>query len=227
MKRFLLVIALTLSIGQAHAQGIPVFDAQGLAQQLQQVAQLTEQLQTAKQQLDQAQQLYGSLNKLTDINSIGSLLNNPDIRRALPPEFSQYESLLRGNGSGSLGTSANSFLSNNRTGEVQGDDFYAQELRKAQTRNAGQMSAGQAMYDAASKRLDGIESLRARLGSAQDAKESMDLQTRLQVETAFLQTDVLRMQALRMVQQAEAQVETQRGAEEFKRNHQLQRERLQ
>ncbi|EJZ19855.1 type IV secretion system protein, partial [Rhizobium sp. Pop5] len=96
-------------------------------------------------------------------------------------------------------------------------DFYAQELSRIQNQNAGQMSLGQQIYDAATKRIDGIDELREKISSAVDAKDIADLQARLQAETAFLQTDVLRIQGLQMVQQAQVQVDDQRKAEDWRK----------
>ena len=56
--------------------------------------------------------------------------------------------------------------------------------------------------------------MRQRLSSASDAKDVLDLQARLQAEQAFLQTDVLRMQGLRMMQQAQIEVNVQRRQEQ-------------
>jgi len=78
------------------------------------------------------------------------------------------------------------------------------------------MSLGQQIYDAASKRIDGIDQLREKISTAGDAKEIADLQARLQAEQAFLQSDVLRMEGLRMVQQAQTQVDEQRKAEDWR-----------
>ncbi|MBF9235609.1 P-type DNA transfer protein VirB5 [Microvirga alba] len=197
----------------ASAQGIPVFDASAIANQLQQLQSMAQQFETLKQQLDQAQQLYGSLNKLTDISSIGQILNDPAIRQALPQEFSQVENLLKGSGSGSFGGSSSHFQGQNAFYESSANTFYAQELARVNKENAGAQSLGQAMYDAASKRMQGIEALKQRLGTASDAKEAMDLQTRLSAESAFLQTDILRMNALKMVQDAQIQVAEQRSRE--------------
>jgi type IV secretion system protein VirB5 len=79
------------------------------------------------------------------------------------------------------------------------------------------MSLGQQIYDAATKRIDGIDQLRQQISSASDAKDIADLQARIQAESAFLQTDLLRMQGLQMVQQAQAQVEDQRKAEDWRK----------
>lgn len=209
--------ALWISTGGAVGQGIPVIDQTAIAKQLESIAQLKSQLDTLNQQLQQAQQLYSSLNKLTNMADIASVLNDPSIRKALPQDFSAIESLLNGSGTGVFGQSASKFLQDNSTYQTNANDFYAQELSRIQKKNAGQLSLGQQIYDAATKRIDGIDQLRQKISSASTAKEVADLQARLQAESAFLQTDVLRMQGLRMVQQAQVQVDEQRKAEDWRR----------
>ncbi len=209
--------ALLISAGAAHAQGIPVIDQAALAKQLESIAQLKSQLDTLNQQLQQAQQLYGSLNKLTNMADVASVLNDPSIRKALPQDFNAIESLLNGAGSGAFGDSASKFLQSNSTYQTSANDFYAQELSRIQNKNAGQMSLGQQIYDAATKRIDGIDQLRQQISSAGTSKDVADLQARLQAEAAFLQIDVVRMQGLRMVLQAQAQVDDQRKAEDWRR----------
>ncbi|MEP9356821.1 P-type DNA transfer protein VirB5 [Xanthobacter sp. KR7-65] len=209
--------ALWISTGGAVGQGIPVIDQTAIAKQLESIAQLKSQLDTLNQQLQQAQQLYSSLNKLTNMADIAGVLNDPSIRKALPQDFGAIESLFNGLGTGVFGQSASKFLQDNSTYQTNANDFYAQELSRIQKKNAGQLSLGQQIYDAATKRIDGIDQLRQKISSASTAKEVADLQARLQAETAFLQTDVLRMQGLRMVQQAQVQVDEQRKAEDWRR----------
>nr|WP_245433224.1 P-type DNA transfer protein VirB5 [Rhizobium anhuiense] len=206
-----------LPAGTAFAQGIPVIDETAIAKQIESITQLKSQLDTLNQQLQQAQQLYASLNKLTNMADVAGLLNDPSIRKALPQDFNAIEGLLKRSGSGVFATSASKFLEENSTYRTDANDFYAQELARAQNQNAGQMSLGQQIYDAATKRIDGIDQLRQQISGAADAKDIADLQARLQAETAFLQTDVLRMQALQMVQQAQVQVDDQRKAEDWRK----------
>ncbi|MGM4984724.1 P-type DNA transfer protein VirB5 [Rhizobium sp. SG570] len=212
-----MAVALILSTSPADAQGIPVIDQAAIAKQIESIIQLKSQLDALNRQIQQAEQLYGSLNKLTNMADIAGVLNDPSIRKALPEDFSTIERLLKGSGSGALGDAASKFLSNNSTYKTSANDFYAQELSRVQNRNAGQMSLGQQIYDAATKRIDGIDQLRQQISSASDAKDIADLQARLQAETAFLQTDVLRMQGLQMVQQAERQIDEQRKAEDWRK----------
>ncbi len=211
-----LAAAIVLSAGGAAGQGIPVIDQTAILKHIESIAQLKSQLDALHQQIEQAQQLYGSLNKLTDMADVASVLNDPAIRKALPSDFAAIEGLLKGEGIGVFKDSASKFLEGNSTYRTEADDFYAKELARVQNKNAGQMSLGQQIYDAATKRIDGIDQLREKISTASDAKEIADLQARLQAEQAFLQTDVLRMEGLRMVQQAQNQVDEQRKAEDWR-----------
>lgn len=211
-----LAAAIVLSAGGAAGQGIPVIDQTAILKHIESIAQLKSQLDALHQQIEQAQQLYGSLNKLTDMADVASVLNDPAIRKALPSDFAAIEGLLKGDGTGVFKVSASKFLEGNSTYRTDADDFYAKELARVQNKNAGQISLGQQIYDAATKRIDGIDQLREKISTASDAKEIADLQARLQAEQAFLQTDVLRMEGLRMVQQAQNQVDEQRKAEDWR-----------
>lgn len=219
-KKYLLplaFVAFTASGSASLAQGIPVVDKTAILKQIEQISTLTKQLENARQQLGQLQELHGSLNKLTDMGDVAKLLNDPSIRRALPKDFSQLEGLLKGN-AGQYGDSYNRHLEENTIYKTQdANDFYAQELERVRKKNAGQMTVGEQMYQAASKRIDGIDELKDKIGKSKDAKETLDLQARLQAESAYLQTDVLRMQALQTVQQAQVQVEEQRAAEQHRK----------
>ncbi|MBZ7925765.1 P-type DNA transfer protein VirB5 [Ensifer adhaerens] len=209
--------ALILSDGTAAGQGIPVIDRTAIAKHLESIAQLKAQLDALNQQIEQAQKLYGSLNKITDMADVAAVLNDPAVRKALPQDFDAIEGLFKGNGTGVFGDTASKFLDGNSAYRTNADDFYAQELSRIQNKNAGQMSLAQHIYDAAAKRVGGIDQLREKISTAGDAKDIADLQARLQAETAFLQTDILRMEALRMVQQAQAQLDEQRKAEDWRR----------
>jgi len=216
MARHVLLTAALLASVTARAQGIPVIDETSIAKQIESITQLKSQLDALNQQISQAQQLYSSLNKITNMADVATVLNDPSIRKALPQDFYAIESLFKGSLSGVFSESASRFLQGNSTYRTSANDFYAQELSRMQNQNAGQMSLGQQIYDAATKRIDGIDQLRQKISSAADAKDIADLQARLQAETAFLQSDVLRMQGLRMVQQAQVQVADQRKAEDWR-----------
>ncbi len=209
-------VIMIFSAGTAASHGIPVIDQTAILKHIESIAQLKSQLTALHQQIEQAQQLYGSLNKLTDMADVANVLNDPAVRKALPSDFATIEDLLTGTGSGVFGQSASRFVELNSNYRTDADDFYAKELSRIQTQYAGQMSLGQQIYNAATKRMEGVDELREKISSARDAKEIADLQARLQAEQVFMQLDVMRMEGLQMVQRAQAQVDVQRNAEEWR-----------
>ena len=208
--------ALCLFTLSAAAQ-IPVIDPTAIAKQIEQITELRNQLETAKNQLTQLQNLHGSLNKLTNMGDIAALLSSPAVRQALPKDLGQLEAALKGQGSGALGSRAETYRQENEVYARAGDDFYATESRRAQLGNAGQVSVAQQVYEAASKRMDGLDELRRQIGQSEDPKTTLDLQARIGSESAQLQNEILKMQALAMLQQAEAQTREQRAREDWDR----------
>jgi type IV secretion system protein VirB5 len=198
-----------------------VFDPSVFARQFEQLTEmkkqvdtLTSQLEVAQDQLNQAKQLYDSFNKRTNANDIGALLNTPQFRKVLPQQFSDIERLIAGQGSGTFANSINQYLNQNRAyAGNSGNSYYQSELDRIARQTGAKHSMGQAVYDTASQRVDALEELRARISSATDAKEVLDLSARLQAEQALLQNDVLRMQGLAMIQQARMDMDGQRERE--------------
>ena len=198
-----------------------VFDPSVFARQFEQLTELkkqvdtlTSQLKVAQDQLNQAKQLYDSFNKRTNANDIGALLNTPQFRKVLPQQFSDIEKLVAGQGSGNFANSINQYLNQNRAyAGNSGNSYYQSELDRIARQTGAKHSMGQAVYDTASQRIDALEELRARISSATDAKEVLDLSARLQAEQALLQNDVLRMQGLAMIQQARVDMDGQRERE--------------
>ncbi len=215
VRTIMFASAMLVLPASAHAQ-YAVVDYAAIAKQVEQIGQLKSQLENMKQQLTQAQKMYDSVNGLTNMSDIAGVLNDPAIRKALPENFADVEGLLSGNGSGAFGSSAQKFLDGNSTYQTSANDFYAQELARTQKRNAGELSIGEQMYEAATKRVDGLETLRKQISKSEDAKEVAALSARIQSESALLQTDMLRMQALSMVSEAQSKVEDQRARENWR-----------
>jgi type IV secretion system protein VirB5 len=197
-----------------------VFDPSVFARQLDQLVEmkkqvdsLTSQLQVARDQLSEAKRLYDSVNKLTNANDIGALLNTPQFRKVLPQQFSEIEKLVAGQGGGSFANAVDQYLTQNRAYAGNGNSYYQSELDRIARETGAKHSLGQAVYDTASQRIDALEELRKRVSSASDAKEVLDLSARLQAEQALLQNDVLRMQGLAMIQQARGDMDAQRERE--------------
>jgi type IV secretion system protein VirB5 len=195
----------------AQAQ-IAVIDWTAIGKQIEQIREMGKQLDTLNQQLTQLESLHGSLSKITNMADVAGVLNDPQVRRALPGEFSQIEGLMRGQG-GSLQGLLDKHLDGSTYYESEANTFYAQEVARSAKEQAGAESIGEQIYQAASKRISGIDQLRLQISSAKDSKDALDLIARLNAEQSFLQVDVLRMQALTMVQRARADVAERRREE--------------
>ena len=223
MKRPPLILA-ALALGAALPSPVSaqiVFDPSVFARQFDQLLEmkrqvdtLTSQLKVAQDQLAQAKSLYDSFNKLTNAGDIAALLNSSQFRKYLPAEFSEIEGLISGTGSGSFASALDGYLSSNRLYTTNpGNSFYAAELDRMARSTGTASSIGQAVYDTASRRIDEIDKLRQQIGQARDVKDVLDLSTRVQVETAQLNNDLLRMQGLAMVQRARSDMDAQRSRE--------------
>lgn len=194
--------------GSASAQGIPVIDVASIAQAIQ-------QLQQMQAQMEQLKQTHASFNKITTMGDIAAILNKPEIRRALPPDFAAAQSAL-------LGQGADAFKSGDGIYVSPASDYYNNQVNRQRDGIAGQKSVGQQMYDAASKRIDGIDTLRRQISQADDPKTILDLQARISTEVAAANTDILRMQALAMVVRAEEQQAELRRGQDFEQSLQKQ-----
>jgi type IV secretion system protein VirB5 len=197
-------VALAASASPAAAQGIPVFDTSTYVQALAQVQNTVKMIDQGKQQIQQAQDSFNSLSKLTNVNSIAPQLLNSQVRNILPNTSIDASALLSGDLSklGSLGSLASSIQSRYAlpsTGS-DADAAYSQALKDATGSSAATAALGENTLSVTQTRMQGLDQLRSQLDYAKDPKDVMDLQARIAVEQAQLQNDNLKMQAIQMAQ---------------------------
>ena len=189
----------------AFAQGMPVHDSANLIQQITAVRQAVQVVAQGKAQIAEAQKLYQDLNKLTDIPHLAAQLKSDALR-----QLDTRQGSLQGFGSGNLDVVG--------AGRARADAVYRGLLEKLglagseqsragfdlNARNIG-ITAGLAddIGAAVTSRSQGLEQLRTRLTTAATAKEVGDLTARLQLESAAMQNDQLRLQAIALQQQAQ------------------------
>jgi len=174
-----------------------------------------------QEQLNQGKQLYDDFNKLTNVNSLGDVLNNPALRRYLPAEVQDTGRLLNGSLSdlGSIGSRASSIRDANRlftpatSGLSAVEQYYQDSLVKSGDRAARDIALGESAYRTAAQRQAGLDELRAALSNAKTAKEVMDLQARIDAEQALIANDQMQLQGLAMMQDAERRLAEQRDRE--------------
>lgn len=195
----------------ALAQGMPVHDSANLVQQINAVRQALQIVAQGKQQIAEAQKLYQDLNKLTDIPQLAQQLKSDALR-----ELDLSGGSLQGFGNGNLDVVG--------AGRAKADAVYRDLLKQLglagseQSRAAFDLNArniginvalAENMGSAVTSRAEGLNQLRGRLASAATSKEVADLTARLQLESAAMQNDQLRLQAIAWQQEAQ---ERQRAA---------------
>lgn len=218
--------AIMLGTGSAAvAQGIPVFDTSTFAQTLATVRNTLSLIDQGREQISEAQRLYASMNKLTNVNSYGAILNLDSVRNLLPPEARDIERMMSGDvGSGDLATKADRILhdanlSTNIEAGSDADRAYLTALEAAGKKSAASAAVADTAFDVSSRRTEGLEDLRLALDSATDAKEVADLQARIAVETAHIQNDQNKLQAVAMRRAAQQELDLRADDARLLRDH--------
>lgn len=193
-----------------------------------QLSQLQEQVRQGTEIIGQGQRLYDSLNQISNVNSIGGLLNTPAVRTLLPAEFSDARRLMSGDlqDLGSLASRATTIRDSNRIysptdsgGISPAEQFYRDTLEKAGVRAARDMAVGERVTQTADQRLQGLEQLREALSTAPNARAVLDLQARIDAENAMIQNDQMRLQGVAIMQAADERLEAQRLREASAKRH--------
>lgn len=202
-----LVLCFSLSIGQAHATGIPVIDVANLANSVENLVQWGKQIAAMKQQYDQQVQQYNSLN---GVRGMANLVNNPALRQYLP---ANYKDILS-NGYGSWQSIRND-------GKVLGiGDTSLDPLSqsgKSFESTARQLAINKAVvedaYRKASDRFTDMQVLLDKINDSPDQKDIQDLQARIQAEQLMMQNEQIKLQMLTQLQLAQKDLDAQAAKE--------------
>lgn len=211
--------ALLLAAGAAQAQQI-VHDPTSYAQLVREARTALDQLEQLREQVRQGQQLFDSLNDLSDVNALARELGLPEVRNPLP-DLRSLRAAADGDLSalGALAARADAIRAETRVyappaGDMsEVDSYYREALERSGARTARDLAVGEAVGAAADQRLAGLEALREALDTAPNARAVMDLEARLSAEQALIQNEQVRLQGLALTQAAEARLEEQRARE--------------
>ncbi len=216
MKRMTKALCATLLMAApmpVFAQGMPVHDSASLVQQINAVRQALQIVAQGKEQIAEAQKLYQDLNKLTDIPQLAQQLKSDALR-----ELDISGGSLAGFGNGNLDVVG--------AGRAKADTVYRDLLKQLglsgseksraafdlNARNIGiQAGLAENIGAAVTSRTEGLNQLRTRLTTATTAKEVGDLTARLQLESAAMQNDQLRLQAIALQQQTQERARAAEG----------------
>jgi type IV secretion system protein VirB5 len=210
----LLALLLVGVAPQVQAQWA-VIDVASIAQLMQEVATLSQALNTARGELAQAQQEYQSI---TGTRGMQNLLsgtvrnylptNMSDLTAALSQVNSQYASL---SSSMQAAQQANAVLTPQQLAALPPD----QQARITASRSTIAMLQGitSSALSNSSNRFAAIQQLITAIGTAPDQKSVLDLQARIGAEAGMLQNEQTKLQSLYQAAQAQQWANSQQDRE--------------
>jgi type IV secretion system protein VirB5 len=193
MTAFLMLVGVPLS---AHAQ-IPVTDVGAIIQLLTEVNTLEQQLNTARQNLAQAQQQYQSM---MGSRGMEQLLAGT-IRNYLPTNAAQLQAALQGGGGGyALGADVRAAVATNSVLSAQQIAALApgeQDAVQAARRNAAlEQAVAQEALANTSSHFASIQELIDAIPRATDQKGILELAARIDAEQGMLQNEQTKLNVL-------------------------------
>lgn len=203
MRKAVLAAAMAAFLGASGpvlAAGIPVFDATRAADFIQQFARMKEQLDTARQQLAEAQRLFDSM---SGIRGFGDLFRNTGLREYLPDDLRKIYDSVNGGGYAGISGSIQDILNQERLGTGSVNDLRQAIVDRERNAAATEKAVGLRGYEGAQRRLAQIEALMDEIGRTQDQKAIEELQARIAAEQAAIQNETTKLQLIAHLREAE------------------------
>jgi type IV secretion system protein VirB5 len=178
----------------AHAQGIPVFDAQNVAQAIATVAQLEQQVQ-------QEIQIYQST---VGTRGFGALMSNPVVAKSLPSNWQSVYTAVQNGGYSGLTGSAQALRSASQIYNCEDQTGIDQQVcQRALNKPFQDKAFGQQAYQTELQELNQIQSLAQQIDVTLDPKGIAELQARIQAESTTVGNEMTKLQLFRMLSDAE------------------------
>jgi type IV secretion system protein VirB5 len=206
-------LAVTAIAASASVEAIiPVTDVGAIVQLVMQLQTLEQEVETARQTLDQARSEYQSM---TGDRGMQRLLSGVD-RNYLPATWGDIQS-LQGSASGLASavrqkTAAATVLTEEQLGALAPEA--RQSLEADRQSVAVLQTLSQQALATASSRFASLQSLIDAVGSAGDQKAALDLQARVGAELAMLQNEQIKLQMVFQTWQADQISSEQRSREQ-------------
>lgn len=203
-KKIIAVSALTTClVSSANAGGIPVFDGANLAQAVVQVESWAKQYDQMESQLSEWEKNY---NAVTGVRGMGSLVNNPEVRKYLPKTYGDMLSDGVGNWE-EIYKSAKSF--DKAMSQLSDENSSWKNFQILRKQIALNRAAAEKAYNSANQRFDDIQVLVDKVNDAPDPKDIADLQARIQAEQVMMQNEASRLQTLALLANAQREIQHQ------------------
>ena len=219
-SKIAVTIAVLLSLafaGPRPAQAqFAVIDVGAIAQLIQEVSTLEQDLAVAKNELTQAQTEYASM---TGSRGMQNLLGGIN-RNYLPQNWTQLSQIISGSSGGYPGV-ASSYSSLVTSNAVMGPAQVAAlspseqaELQAQRSSVALLQTTTRTALQNASDRFASLQQLISAIGQATDQKGALDLETRIAAEEAMLQDEQTKLQILFQVAQSQEWAQAQQSREQ-------------
>lgn len=188
----------------SYAQGIPVFDAQNVAQAIATVMQLEQEVQ-------QEIQIYQST---VGTRGFGALLTNPVVANSLPSNWQSVYTAVQNGGYAGLTGSAQALRSASEIYNCEDQAGIDQQVcQRALNKPFQDKAFGQQAYQTELQELNQIQSLMQQIDVTQDPKGIAELQARVQTETTAVGDEMTKLQLFRMLADTEDRLVAEQQSE--------------
>jgi len=188
------VFVMTAWCAGAHAQGIPVYDAQNVVQAIATVAQLEQEVQ---QEIQMYQSTVGT-------RGFGALMSNPVVANSLPSNWQSVYTAVQNGGYSGLTGSAQALRSASQIYNCEDQTGIDQQVcQRALNKPFQDKAFGQQAYQTELQELNQIQSLAQQIDVTQDPKGVAELQARIQVESTMVGNEMTKLQLFRMLSETE------------------------
>ncbi|WP_322065081.1 P-type DNA transfer protein VirB5 [Burkholderia ubonensis] len=188
----------------AHAQGIPVYDAQSVVQAIATVGQL-------KQQVHQEMQIYQST---IGTRGFGALLSNPVVANSLPSNWQSVYAAIQNGGYAGLTGNAQALRSASQVYDCEDQTGVDQQVcRRTLNKPYQDKAFGLQAYQTELQELDQIQSLAQQINATQDPKGVAELQARIQTESTAVGNEMTKLQLFRMLADTEDKLVAEQQSE--------------
>jgi type IV secretion system protein VirB5 len=200
----LISVALGVYWTGTQAQGIPVFDAQNVAQAIATVAQLEQEVQ-------QEIQIYQST---VGTRGFGALMGNPVVAKSLPLNWQSIYTAIQNGGYSGLTGSAQALRSASQIYNCEDQTGIDQQVcERALNKPFQDKAFGLQAYQTELQELNQIQSLAQQIDVTQDPKGVAELQARIQAETTTVGNEMTKLQLFRMLSDAEDKLMAEQQSE--------------
>jgi len=198
-KKTGIALGILLATGATSYAQWPVIDGTAAANFKKEFEEMGKQVKLAQAQLQQAQNMYKSV---TGNRSFGELLKDRKIEDLLPKDMQNLYSDLSKNG---ITGSVREILNSEKQAASVEDISKSIDERQRQS-TAIEKALGMKAFEAAQERLERLDELRQKIGQAGDPKAIGELQARLQVEQAAIQSETNKLQIMQQMQENESKL---------------------